>query len=58
MDKNNNKFIDLIFVLIIISAIVAFVRYVIFSDFIIYDNESSVPETPKNQTGEIIKIGL
>lgn len=58
MDKKNNKFIDLIFVLIIISAVIVFVRYIIFFDFIIYNSESSIPETPKDQINETIKIGL
>jgi len=58
MSKNPNKFMYLIFALVIISTVAAFVRYIVFSKFIIYDDESSIPGTPASQIDEIIRIGL
>ena len=56
--KKSNKFLKLLIILLLLSSIIAFFRYIVFNDFMYYTDENTIPTSPLEQTKDVIEKGL
>lgn len=56
--NKKDRFLYLVFLLVIISAAISFVRYMVFFDFRVYTDESDISESIPDQFNNVLNNGL
>ncbi|MEN9912793.1 MAG: hypothetical protein RLY66_201 [Candidatus Parcubacteria bacterium] len=56
--KTRLGFFSTLVILLVLSVLAAFIRYIVFSDFEVYDSEESISESVSDQFHEVIEKGI